>query len=77
MRIDNQRLAEYESAYIVLKTRGQSHQQAVAELRAMLQSFHIPRFLKTQNIPRKLCILHDSDPFGVIPYHPGTHRKIG
>jgi len=40
-RIENQKYAEYASAYAVLRTKGQSHHEAIAGLRAILQSLGI------------------------------------
>jgi len=41
MRIENQSYAEYASAYVVLRRKGQSHHEAIEGLEALLQSMGI------------------------------------
>ncbi len=38
-----------------------------------LNLIHLPRVLKTENVPIKLAIFHDSDHLGVILSQPVTH----
>lgn len=40
-RTENQNYAEYASAYGILRTKGQSHHEAIAGLRALIQSLGI------------------------------------